>query len=312
MANLDNVNYFAEYSFEDQVLQNVITFIKYGLLEIGAFYNIRRGQSDAVGNDASRLRPVGIQGIQNYTIYGGLKSDWIWESGISLKYNGELPISISGIWVNNSFIPNGTKYAGTGWYINYNNGWVVFNHPIQSTGMVQVEHSLRAVGVYSCESKIYKNIINNYMNRDDWNAMGSGIDNNNYNYRAYLPALFVDIISYNSEPMEIGTRNKWANATLSLNSVAMTPEERKRISDICLMLEDKSFTGYNINNAPRPLSVSGTINSGALTWPNLTTNYPIGPLRFLENASFSRNTNNLVSPIQQSRVTIDLEFPVII
>lgn len=307
MGNLDGIRYYSDYTLEDQFQYNIIDFISYGLLEVGAFINIRKGQRDSFNNDQSLLRPVSIQNYPSNKIYGGLKNNWVWESGVSV--NGTTPISISGIYVNNTFIPNGTTVAGTGWYIDYQRGWVVFNNQLTGNPSVQIEHTLRHVNVLPADSQFYKHIITEYQNRENWNINGSGIDNINFESKAFLPAIFVDVRKYSSNPLEIGSRSKWALANVNFEIFATNPGDRKRLSDICYMMEHKSFNVYNLNTAPRPLTVSGTISQSAQTWPNLVNNYPLGRARFEMDAVMSKN-NSVIFPIQYASVRIGCKMPV--
>ena len=89
MSYLEGSQFYGDSTLEDTLVKNTIGFLKQGFLEIGAFYNIDKGQLGYRGNDESQLLPVFSSGITNYTIYRGIKPDWVWESsGIQLKYSG--------------------------------------------------------------------------------------------------------------------------------------------------------------------------------------------------------------------------------
>ena len=75
MANLDGLNWYGDWTIEDKIIYNVINFLKWGLLEIGAYYNISKDQVNYNGANESILQPVtfyGSGGIANYTVYKGL------------------------------------------------------------------------------------------------------------------------------------------------------------------------------------------------------------------------------------------------
>lgn len=311
MANLDGTTFYGQYSLEDQILQNLITFIKFGLLEIGAFYNIEKDTTSYDGQNASLLRPTRIPGQTDRTVYEGLKHDWIWETGISLKYTGgNTPTSISGIYFNDTFYPTGTLVGGRSYHINYSRGAVVFSSGCAVSDTVKVAHSLRAVNVYSTDSLHYKNLLGFYQDRTNWNMIGSGIDNISNPYKAYLPAIFVSVSNYKSQGMEIGSRSKYATATINFDIFTTNHSDRKKLSDICFMMEEKTFPTYNVNEAPQPLNSSGMIYPSSMIWPQLTNNYPMRYARFDGSAILYKNYTYL--PIQYAQIKIGLELPVFI
>lgn len=308
MGNLDGSLYYSQHSLEDQILINVIDFIKWGLLEIGAFQTINKGQSDVHGNDASRLRCVGLENINSGTVWGHYRNNWVWESGVNLTYPGNI-LSISGIYVNDAFYPNGSFVNGTGWYTDYSRGWIVFSNPVPTSYIVQVPRTERYVNVYPQENPLFTEITTNFFNGQYWNQQGSGIDSVANFAKSNLPAIFVDVSSYDSRPLEIGSRAKWTTARINFNIFATNPSDRKKISDLCYNLEDKSFITYNINSVARPLTTSGTISNNAMTWPQMVSNYGNNKASFLNNAQMIKN-NNQNTPIKHSQVSIGIEIPV--
>lgn len=305
--NLDGSRFYGSYSLEDKISQNVISFLKYGLLEVGAYYNINRGTTDYAGNNAALLRRVSFPGATGYRVFEGLKNDWIWESGVNLAFSGTAPIGISGIYVNNTFIPNGSAYSGISFHIDYSLGRVIFASDIQPTAQVEVNHSIRAVNVYSVDSVFYKDLLAYYQNRTNWGLAGSGIDSINSRYKAFLPAIFVNVDGYQSQPMEIGSRAKYSQTDIKFDIFATNPQDRKRISDYIYMMEHKGFFLFNPDTAPKPLTSSGTISSNAKTWPDLVTQYNGGKARFNGDARVDKSYNYL--PIQYCKASISLEVP---
>ena len=85
MFNLDGINHYGEMSIQDIILDNVVQFLRYGFLQIGAYVNIGYQELDSRGNDMSLLTPLSVPGTTDYTIYKGRKHDWVWENNITLK-----------------------------------------------------------------------------------------------------------------------------------------------------------------------------------------------------------------------------------
>ncbi len=311
MAYLDGVTYYGQPSLEDNILQNVVGMLKYGLLELGAYTNIAKDAVDYNGNNASLLRPASLPGVTNNTVYEGLTNDWVWESGITRKNSAvPAPLSISGIFINDTFYPAGTTYLGANWYVNYSHGAVIFSSGLSAGTTVKVPRSERAVHTYSVDSPYYNNILAYYRDRNNWSVQGSGIDNLPSNHRAFLPAVFVGLEKYSSVGMEQGSRNKITTATISFNIFAGNASDRRKLTDICFMLEEKAFSTFKYGVAPSQLSISGTIYPSSMTFPQLVANYT-GPLaRFTGDAVLVKNYMHL--PIQYAQIKVGLEIPTIV
>jgi hypothetical protein len=304
MGNLNSVNFYPDFSREDNIVHNTSTFIKYGLLEIGAFYNLDISLNESV------LRPVNVTGVTPYTIYRGIKSDWVYESElgpINLRYpNGTQPNRVSGILVNGVFFPTGTAVSGASYYVDYARGQVVFNSGLPSNFVVRAAPAIRYVQVYQKDSYEYKEINYSWQNLD--NPTGVPILTDRIN--AFLPAVFVGIDKiYTKKGISIGSRAKYTEAKISFDIVTTNHADRKRISDICYMLETKSFPYYDLNVVKNslPLFSNGSISPSGKNWDLLASENMSGWVRFDENAMVL-NSNDPMLPFQRSIVTIGLEI----
>lgn len=309
MSNLDGINFYGDFTLEDIVTKNVTTFLSYGLLELGAYYNIYKDQPDRFGNNLSILRPANIPGVSSYVIYRGFKHDWVWESNISTKSSGGAqPIQISGIYVNDIFYPTGTKVFGTGYYVDYSRGRVVFDYPLSSgspaTGYtVKCPHTVRYVQIYEQDSQEYRKINYDWLNRSE--ATGTWNDNE---LKAYLPCVFVKVKGYNTvKGYELGSRAKESNVQMQFDVVAENSADDRKLSDIFYMMETKNVPFYDIQRAPTPLLSRGQLSPSGLTWPNLISQYSLSTApTFEEDANVVKLNRAL--PIYHSRVTISLNM----
>ncbi len=284
MSNLEGINYWADWCLEDIVLYNVINFVKYGLLEIGAYINIQKDQVNYLGHDLSRLNPVvGVTGITDYTIYKGPRPDWVWETGIAIKPTGvTAPYVPSGIYINNAFHPTGVIASGNSYSMDFSRGQIVFNSGRAPTDVVQVPHSVRLVQVYQTESQEYADLVSN------WNqAAGTG-HITGLKPKAYLPAIFIDIPSMTTvRGVQQGSRAKVSDIAVEFLAVSATPSEVRKLSSSLYFLETKSFNIYNITSETFALNAYGELVYPNRTWPILAS----GALyqgRFEENAKTSR------------------------
>lgn len=308
MSNLDGINFYGDRSITEVIEHNVIDFMRYGLLEVGAFYNISTGQLDYNGNDESILKPLSRPDITGYTMYGGKKNDWVWESGINLKYDGgSQPIRPSGIFVNGVFYATGTTIEGTGYFHDYSRGRVVFDNPLPSSYVVTCPHTLRWVQVYSDTGPEYKSLVYDWMDRVQSSGTINKID-----HHAYLPAVFVGLNGYRTlRGTHLGNRTKLIRAEMEFNVLANNAMEAKKIADFCHLLEEKHITAYDPNTAIKPLDYEGRLVNPTGTWVYLTNNYPYtNPgIHFSSDARIQRIRSELL-PIYRYKITVGLEMDV--
>ena len=261
MSNLEGINFYADYTIDDKITQNVISFFKYGLLEIGAYYNILTGQLDAKGRDVSLLSPLEGNKITPYTVYRGLKTDWVYESNITLKSSGSQPIQPSGITYNGTFVPLTGTVNGGSYYIDYSKGQVVFSNPLNRFDRVQCSHTERGVNIYMGGGTEYRNIANNWRDTPG----GSGV--NDLSPKAYLPALFIEVANKRTvRGTELGSRHKFMKATLDFDIVSANSYEAKKLSDLVYMMEEKSIRLFDLNRITQPQNYRGELTNPSGFW----------------------------------------------
>jgi hypothetical protein len=96
VSNIGHINPVA--SLED----NLKSFLDWSFLNIGAFVNITIPDSGISGGAFHQLKPVLDPSLPQNRVWEAPRKDWVYESGI--VHNGNSPIDISGIYLNNTFI----------------------------------------------------------------------------------------------------------------------------------------------------------------------------------------------------------------
>lgn len=306
MSNLDGIAFYGEYSLEDQVVKNTISFLNYGLIELGAYYNIEIDQLDINGNNESVLtrltHPSGI----SQSIYVGHKGDWIWETGITAKSSGLVsPVVPTGILIDDVFHVTGSTYEGSAWYIDFDRGRIVFEDDLSKAVVVKCPHSLRYVQVYTKDSYQYRKVDS------QWFASSGSVQD--LEARAYLPAIFVDMNSYRTiSGLHLGSRAKVVNADMEFGIVTGNPRDRRILQDTLYMLETKLFRFYDLNTITFPLNQRGELVNQSANWLSLVENFPLSPTqggRFAENARIIKDQNTTM-PLYKSRFNISMELNV--
>lgn len=305
MSNLEGILFYGNYGLEDILIQNIISYLDYGMLQLGGFYNISKGRQDAYGEDLSKFKPIIMSATgapTNYTVYRGLKNNLIWESNITLKYaSGSQPTRTSGIYVNNVLYATGTSVSGNSYYLDHSRGQVVFTSAMPSNTIVQVPHGVRVVSVLPADSNEYRNIESYWRNAS---STGTITD---IGFKAYLPCIFVGINGFKTiKGTEMGSRGKLTATDFEFTIYSNNSYEMRKLIDICYFLEDKLVPLFDINNTPKPLNSSGVLVNASADWSGLVQNYSYGQGRFDDNARVNKFKNQLL-PIYKAKVNISLE-----
>jgi hypothetical protein len=270
---------------------------------MGAFYNVPTGTLNYLGRDGSLLRPIiNVPHITGYTHYVGFKNDWVWETGISFKYQGgSQPTTPTGIYVDSVYYPTGTNVGGVSYYIDYNQGAVVFDSPLAPSRIVQVPHALRGITIQPLDSYEYRTLDNVWQT---YNPSASGI--NVTMQQLHLPAICVGLDGYSSKGMEIGSRNKYSQAKLRFEIFSSNPTELKKICDALYMLESKEIDFFDIKKCPKPLNYKGERVSGHVDYKWATQNYLLNKGLFKDGIKVIKIRDSML-PIYRARVFADLE-----
>jgi hypothetical protein len=182
------------------LIDNFVTFLDWGFLDKGGFNNINIPSSGMYGGSKSELRIANDPNYVTGQVWQGFRENWAWETGINKTTQ---PIAISGIYVNNNFLPYTYKpasgyYTGpsaTGYRINYQDGKVIFNTPLPATTSVKLNYSYKWVKVDRAEGVgFFRQIQNNDFRIDSNFLNGSGDWVQLGQTRVQLPAVFVEVV----------------------------------------------------------------------------------------------------------------------
>lgn len=278
MANFlfHNVDHIGEFHTGEQLKFNLMEWLKWGLLNIGAFRNVSRsslyGQND---KNLSNLIVVADPRYATNTVWQGGRQDWVWEDNLDYEHQ---PLTVSGVWVNNTFYSSSTTgaYAHT---ILYPEGRVLFATGVAATNTVQVEHSYRLVQVRNADEPWWHEFQRRSLNPDDvqlsqvagsggsWDVLAQN--------RIQLPAIVVQSVGrITKKPYEIGAVNHIHQQDFLLHVVTETDTEVERISGILADQQDHQLPTCDFNEITYPLDANGTPVSGAMTFPELCAAQP--------------------------------------
>lgn len=268
----------SEMSFNEVLKDNVISFIDWGFLQLGAFFNITIPSSGAYGGNEHVLRPVVDPRYTDGQVWEGFRQNWVWQSGMSCS---EQPISISGIFVDNVFVPK----SGNTYYVNYPDGQIVFNTAINTSSTVKLEYSPKWVDVIDANNIPWFREVQTRSFRldEDTFTQGSGIWNKLSETRVQLPTIAVEFVDKSYAGYQLGG-SQYVFPIILLHVLAEDDSTANRISTILSEQSEKTFFMYDTNllasNNAFPLDYNGDLISNPLSYPDLVAPTGTGGYRY--------------------------------
>jgi hypothetical protein len=257
------------------LLKNFISFYDWGFADKGGFVNVRVPSSGMYGGDKHKLQPVTTPNYQNGKAWQAFKSNWLWESGVSVGS----PVSISGIYVNGTFRAVGNNTQP--YYINYPQGQVVFDNPIATTDNVTLEYTYKWLNVVPADGIPFFRQIQQYSNRletqftskkGEYAQLGET--------RVQTPAIAVEVTPPKSfRGFELGG-GQWVYNDVVFYVVAETLSECSNILDQITFQNERVISLFDPNKIAEsgafPLNYRNELTQAAFssgTYPSLVQNF---------------------------------------
>lgn len=288
MANLKGLNGFGDATITTHVVENLISFFDYGLVEKSGFVNVEIPTTGYYDGLDHKLTPVIDPRYSDGQVWEGFRSNWAWESGVgALTASDSAYPGVSGVYINEAFYPTSTsgEYSH---YINHPLGRVIFDSPIDTNTEVECEYSYKYVNVTRVDGlEWFKQIQQNSERSDNTNFVNNsgewGVLGDN---RLQLPAIGIELV--NSRRM-IGYQLGGGQTIFTdflFHCVAEDSYTRDHLMDIVSLQNDKVLSAYDLNNISSnnafPLDYRGVPVSGALRYPDLISTYPGNNIRLVE------------------------------
>lgn len=281
-------------TINNELQDNLIEFLDWGLLEKGNYQNVTLGETSFDGQDMSKLRVSSSESYSAGRAWEGARKNWVWQSGITYNpapivgTNNTKP-GISGVYVNNTFYPSTT----TGTYshkVDYFNGRVIFDNPIPTGSLVQAEYSYKYINV------VYSNAIPwlrevQYRSLDfpnTFNLTNKGDFELPPEMRVQLPAIAIEIVPKRTlRGYQLGG-GQFIDTDVLFHCIAEDEFTRNKLIDIISLQNDKSIRMFDSNAIAAddafPLNYMGVPNSGALRYPDIISEYS-SKYMFLKNST---------------------------
>ncbi len=250
LARLSNAQ---DSTLSNILLDNFIALYDWGFLDRGQFYNIEIPESGIYGGDKHKLRLAEDPNYLDGQVWEGYRQNWVWESGISATT--EQPISISGVFVDNTFYATGNVTKP--FYIDYPNGRVVFDTAITSTSTVQLEYSHKWVQVVPAQGVPWFRQIQqrSFRNEEDFQVSSSGGWVQLGQTRIQLPAVAIEVIpAISMHGYQLGG-GQWINSDMVFYVISENHWECTNLMDSILYQNDRTVHLFN----PTAVAISGVL-----------------------------------------------------
>lgn len=306
LKGFDNLN---QYSYSEILEQNMIMFFDWGFINKGGYTNVEIPTSGAYGGDFSRLRPLNDRRYTTGRVWEGARKNWVWESGLEVG----TPISISGVFVNNTF------YPASGLTIDYPNGQIIFPNAISPNSVVRVAHSYKWINVVQANQVPWLRVVQENSHRvDDSNFL---VSSGNYILHGQtalqLPLVAVELGYEKYQGYQIGG-SQYANVGVKFHVIG---EDKvvNRLAHVIGSQKDKTIFMFDSNRMAEddafPLTQKGDKHSNTMVYKDLVKYSGDGGYRYMgilagkltlaeTNVQESQNLNETVF---QKTVTIDTQ-----
>jgi len=265
-TKLKGVGSFAGTDFEDQLVENLISFFDWGFLCLDGFYTVSRNY----GLRGS-LKPT-----DNPLIWESSKANWVWESSQGIiPYASSQPIVIDGIYIDNTFSANNNN----SYYVNYRDGQVVFNAPLSSESVIKLDYSYKRFNFYNADNEWFRQVIFDPLEESQ---LVEVLAKN----RVYLPAIIVEFVSNTRlVPYQLGsgvTYKLFQDVIFHIISDQFS-DRNKAVYAIIKQL-DKTIQLYDVDKIAQandfPLDINGALVPTAKLYPEIVDTYPYAKALF--------------------------------
>lgn len=271
-----NINNIAEDLLLNSLESNFKTYLDWAFLNIGAWFNVSVSGSSFYGtNQHSKLVLADDPSYDGGAAWQSIRKDWVWETGV--VFNSGSPINISGIYVNNSYIP----YSSGTYSIDYPLGRIIFNNSISNNSKIELNYSYRYVQTYRANDSPWFNVLQfaSYeTNNPDIKRSEDGDWSIGGQHRIQMPAIVIESLARSrSRPYEIGNNNLIIEQDIAFHVLAENKNDRNRLLDILRLQQDSVIMLYDTNDIAQndlyPLNYNGDRKNSPIMYPDMVRDY---------------------------------------
>lgn len=273
MTTFQNVSSITNKNRISILEDNIKSFLDWSFLHIGGFVNVNIPSSGIAGGSFHSLKYVDDPSLKN-KVWQAPRKDWVYETGI--VYESGSPVNISGIYLNNTFLPAPTGSGNYTYNINYPLGQIVFDKPVSATSNIAASYSYRYIQTYkSSDNYWWKEVQQETYNPINFNKQNYSITTN---HRVQLPAIIIELIPRLQQvPYQLGSVDNILIQDIFLHVYTENANQRNVIIDALIHQKDKTLYLYDINkvikNNRYMLNKHNNINPSGYNYPSIVEHF---------------------------------------
>jgi len=297
-----NIQNISDKPSISQLEDNLKSFLDYSFLSIGGFINVNVPTSGLYNGDFGTLKPSQDPARTNNTVWEGSRKDWVFETGVC--HNNRCPTPISGIYINNIFVPGPTGISPNNYSINYPMGQIIFLSPKPPSTNIKLNYSYRYIQTYTAHECSWWRELQRLSYDPDASAKNKG-QIITANHRVQLPCIIVETIARTSQtPYQLGSVDNIIDQDVLLHIYTENASQRDSISDILLIQKDRESYLYDINKVIKDnvykLDNKGQINNSGLYYNEIMNNSLYRSNIFVIHNSVLSEINSISSTLHSS------------
>lgn len=264
---------------------NIKNFLDWSFLHIGGFVNVQiptSGLGTSTNNTGFHVLKSIADPSQQSRVWESPRKDWIYENSLymsgntNINYNNSEPISFSGLYLNNTFLPGPSGSGNYTYTVNYPLGSIVFDRNVSSDSVVKAEYSHRYIQTYKSSEAVWWKEVQQESYSGKLSVKGDYSITSNH--RVQLPAIIIELIPRVSmTPYQLGTTENIMTQDLLLHIFTQNPNQRNNIVNTLLLQKDNTFWLYDVSSAVidkrYPLYGNGSINPSGYNYNTLQEQY---------------------------------------
>jgi hypothetical protein len=291
---------------------NIKMFLDWSFLNIGGFVNIKIPTQNISSGNLYQLKLSTDPGLTANTSWESPRKDWVYETGV--VHNSMSPINISGIYLNNTFLPAPTGSGAYGYKINYPLGKINFNNPVGAKSTVALEYSYRYVQVYKAHDTVW---WQEFQQQTYNAAISKTTPNSNISseHRIQTPLIVVELTDRTYlKPYQLGSSENIVYQDVLLHIFSETPTYRNSLVDMMLLQKEKNLhlidTQKVVKNGVFSTNINGQFNPNSLNYDQLSYNAQYFTNRYNIKDAVLSETNTISPSLYSGIVRWTLEiFP---
>jgi hypothetical protein len=228
--------------YQDNLRYGLWSWSRWSMLDVGGFENVLSSQASGLyGGHPAILRPVTDPNFTDGQVWEGIRSDWVWETGLSYSVQ---PRACSGVYVSGVFKPTLTETGVYKHYVDYPRGRVVFTSPLDVDTTVKCDYSFRIPTIDYVDKPWLQELLYGSLDvqRSDFLIQGSGSHNRLAETRWQMPSVGIELsnrVKY--KPYQLGG-GQFVYQDVLLHVFAENSEDRDKLLNIFSNQNDKVIT----------------------------------------------------------------------